>query len=247
MIWYQGGNNPMKNESFKKGIKDGIPIGLGYLAVSFTFGMMSVSSGLSIWQAVLISLTNLTSAGQFAGLDIIVAGGSYWEMALTQLVINLRYCLMSFSLSQKMRRDEPWAHRYLVAFGITDEIFGVSASQEGKVSAFYNYGAMCMAIPGWTLGTLLGAISGSLLPDFIMSALGVAIYGMFLAVIIPPAKKNKAVLLVVVAAMAVSTLFAVVPGLNKISSGFVIIITTLVTAGGAAYLCPVKEDEVHES
>lgn len=237
----------MKNESFKKGIKDGIPIGLGYLAVSFTFGMMSVSSGLSIWQAVLISLTNLTSAGQFAGLDIIVAGGSYWEMALTQLVINLRYCLMSFSLSQKLRRDEPWAHRYLVAFGITDEIFGVSASQEGKVSAFYNYGAMCMAIPGWTLGTLLGAISGSLLPDFIMSALGVAIYGMFLAVIIPPAKKNKAVLLVVVAAMAVSTLFAVVPGLNKISSGFVIIITTLVTAGGAAYLCPVKEDEVHES
>ena len=237
----------MKNESFKKGIKDGIPIGLGYLAVSFTFGMMSVSSGLSIWQAVLISLTNLTSAGQFAGLDIIVAGGSYWEMALTQLVINLRYCLMSFSLSQKMRRDEPWAHRYLVAFGITDEIFGVSASQEGKVSAFYNYGAMCMAIPGWTLGTLLGAISGSLLPDFIMSALGVAIYGMFLAVIILPAKKNKAVLLVVVAAMAVSTLFAVVPGLNKISSGFVIIITTLVTAGGAAYLCPVKEDEVHES
>ncbi|MFQ9158601.1 MAG: AzlC family ABC transporter permease [Blautia sp.] len=237
----------MKNESFKKGIKDGIPIGLGYLAVSFTFGMMSVSSGLSIWQAVLISLTNLTSAGQFAGLDIIVAGGSYWEMALTQLVINLRYCLMSFSLSQKMRRDEPWAHRYLVAFGITDEIFGVSASQEGKVSAFYNYGAMCMAIPGWTLGTLLGAISGSLLPDFIMSALGVAIYGMFLAVIIPPAKKNKAVLLVVVVAMAVSTLFAVVPGLNKISSGFVIIITTLVTAGGAAYLCPVKEDEVHES
>ena len=237
----------MKNESFKKGIKDGIPIGLGYLAVSFTFGMMSVSSGLSIWQAVLISLTNLTSAGQFAGLDIIVAGGSYWEMALTQLVINLRYCLMSFSLSQKMRRDEPWAHRYLVAFGITDEIFGVSASQEGKVSAFYNYGAMCMAIPGWTLGTLLGAISGSLLPDFIMSALGVAIYGMFLAVIIPPAKKNKAVLLVVVAAMAVSTLFAVVPGLNKVSPGFVIIITTLVTAGGAAYLCPVKEDEVHES
>ena len=237
----------MKNESFKKGIKDGIPIGLGYLAVSFTFGMMSVSSGLSIWQAVLISLTNLTSAGQFAGLDIIVAGGSYWEMALTQLVINLRYCLMSFSLSQKMRRDEPWAHRYLVAFGITDEIFGVSASQEGKVSAFYNYGAMCMAIPGWTLGTLLGAISGSLLPDFIMSALGVAIYGMFLAVIIPPAKKNKAMLLVVVAAMAVSTLFAVVPGLNKVSSGFVIIITTLVTAGGAAYLCPVKEDEVHES
>ena len=176
----------MKKESFKQGITDGIPIALGYLAVSFTFGMMAVQGGLSIWQAVLISLTNLTSAGQFAGLDIIIAGGSLWEMALTQLIINLRYCLMSFSLSQKLRRDETWGHRYGVAFGVTDEIFGVSASKPGKVSAFYNYGVMSVAIPGWTIGTLLGAISGSILPDFIMSALGVAIYGMFLAVIIPP-------------------------------------------------------------
>ena len=130
----------MKKESFKQGITDGIPIALGYLAVSFTFGMMAVQGGLSIWQAVLISLTNLTSAGQFAGLDIIIAGGSLWEMALTQLIINLRYCLMSFSLSQKLRRDETWGHRYGVAFGVTDEIFGVSASKPGKVSAFYNYG-----------------------------------------------------------------------------------------------------------
>ena len=118
----------MKKESFKQGITDGIPIALGYLAVSFTFGMMAVQGGLTIWQAVLISLTNLTSAGQFAGLDIIIAGGSLWEMALTQLIINLRYCLMSFSLSQKLHRDEPWGHRYGVAFGVTDEIFGVSAS-----------------------------------------------------------------------------------------------------------------------
>ena len=130
----------MKKESFKQGITDGIPIALGYLAVSFTFGMMAVQGGLTIWQAVLISLTNLTSAGQFAGLDIIIAGGSLWEIALTQLIINLRYCLMSFSLSQKLRRDEPWGHRYAVAFGVTDEIFGVSASKTGKVSAFYNYG-----------------------------------------------------------------------------------------------------------
>ncbi len=116
-------------------------------------------------------MTNLTSAGQFAGLDIIIAGGSLWEMALTQLIINLRYCLMSFSLSQKLRRDETWGHRYGVAFGVTDEIFGVSASKPGKVSAFYNYGVMSVAIPGWTIGTLLGAISGSILPNFIMSAL----------------------------------------------------------------------------
>lgn len=237
----------MRSEAFKRGVKDGIPIGLGYLAVSFTFGMMAVSGGLSIWQAVLISLTNLTSAGQFAGLDIIIMGGSYWEMALTQLIINLRYCLMSFSLAQKLRRDVPWTHRYAVAFGVTDEIFGVSASQPGKVSPYYNYGAMSMAIPGWVLGTLAGAISGSLLPDFVISALSVAIYGMFLAIIIPPAKTNKAVLGVVIGAMAVSSLFAVVPVLKNISYGFVIIITTVLVAGTAAILCPVKEEEVHES
>ena len=121
-------------------MKDGVPIGLGYFAVSFTFGMMAVAGGLSIWQAVLISLTNLTSAGQFAGLDIIFAGGSMWEMAMTQLIINLRYCLMSFSLSQKFRREESGILKYIAAFGITDEIFGISAAQEGKVSVFYNYG-----------------------------------------------------------------------------------------------------------
>lgn len=233
----------MKGESFRKGLHDGIPIGLGYFAVSFTFGMMAVAGGLTIWQAVLISLTNLTSAGQFAGLDIILAGGSCWEMALTQLIINLRYCLMSFSLSQKLQRNVSWAHRYVVAFGVTDEIFGISVSQEGKVSPFYNYGAMCVAIPGWTLGTLAGAISGSLLPDFMMSALSVAIYGMFLAIIIPPAKTNKAVLAVVAASMVLSTLFAVVPPLQRVSSGFVIIITTLVVAGIAAYVSPIEEKE----
>ena len=238
----------MKRESFRKGMKDGVPIALGYFAVSFTFGMMAVAGGLSIWQAVLISLTNLTSAGQFAGLDIIFAGGSMWEMAMTQLIINLRYCLMSFSLSQKFRREESGILKYIAAFGITDEIFGISAAQEGKVSVFYNYGAMCVAIPGWTLGTLAGGISGSLLPDFMLSALSVAIYGMFLAVIIPPSKTNRAVLLVVLGAMAVSV-FAVTPVLKQVSSGFMIIITTLLVAGLAAYFCPVeeKEEAVHES
>ena len=229
----------MRSESFRKGLKDGLPIGLGYFAVSFTFGMMAVADGLSIWQAVLISLTNVTSAGQFAGLDIMVMSGSYWEMALTQLIINLRYCLMSFSLAQKFRRDESPVHRYIAAFGVTE------------VSAFYNYGAMCVAIPGWVLGTLAGAISGNLLPDFMMSALSVAIYGMFLAIIISPAKQNKAVLAVVVAAMVMSTLFKVIPLLSKVSSGFVIIITTLIVAGAAAYFCPIEgekeEEKAHES
>ena len=162
-------------------------------------------------------------------------------MALTQLVINLRYCLMSFSLSQKLEKGVSNGHRLAVAFGVTDEIFGVSASQEGRISPWYNYGVMCVAIPGWTLGTLVGAVSGNLLPDFLVSALSVAIYGMFLAVIIPPAKKNRAVLGVVIGAMAVSTLFATVPVLNKVSTGFVIIITTVLVAGIAAYFCPIEE------
>ena len=237
----------MNQMNFKRGIQDGIPIGLGYFAVSFTFGMMAVSGGLTAWQAVLISLTNLTSAGQFAGLGIIVAGGSMREMALTQLVINLRYSLMSFSLSQKLEKNISTGHRLAVAFGVTDEIFGVSASQEGRLSPWYNYGVMSMAIPGWTLGTLVGSVLGNVLPGFLVSALNVAIYGMFLAVIIPPAKKNKSVLGVVIGAMAISTVFAVVPVLNKVSSGFVIIITTLIVAGLAAHFSPIPEEKEAES
>ena len=232
----------MNKAGFRKGIQDGIPIGAGYFAVSFTFGMMAVSGGLTPWQAVLISLTNLTSAGQFAGLGIIVACGSMWEMALTQLVINLRYCLMSFSLSQKLEKNVSTGQRLAVAFGVTDEIFGVSASQEGRISPWYNYGVMSMAIPGWTLGTLVGAVLGNVLPGFLVSALNVAIYGMFLAVIIPPAKKNRAIFGVVIGAMALSTVFAEVPVLNKVSSGFVIIITTVVVAGLAAHFCPISEE-----
>ena len=233
----------MKRESFRKGMKDGVPIGLGYFAVSFTFGMMAVAGGLSIWQAVLISLTNLTSAGQFAGLDIIFAGGSMWEMAMTQLIINLRYCLMSFSLSQKFRREESGILKYIAAFGITDEIFGISAAQEGKVSVFYNYGAMCVAIPGWTLGTLVGGISGSLLPDFMLSALSVAIYGMFLAIIIPPARKDRIVAVLVVISFALSFLCSYLPGISALSEGTRTILLTVAISGAAAVLFPVRQEE----
>lgn len=237
----------INKQQFMRGLHDGVPIALGYFAVSFTFGMMAVSGGLSVWQATLISLTNLTSAGQFAGLDIMIACGSLWEMALTQLIINLRYSLMSFSLSQKLERNlAPW-HRFAVAFGMTDEIFGVSASQPGRLNPFYNYGTMSVAVPGWTFGTLAGAIAGNIMPGFLASALSVAIYGMFLAVIIPPAKKHRAVLKVVVGAMAVSTLFACTPVLNKVSSGFVIIITTLAVAGMAAYFCPIEDGEEEDA
>lgn len=231
----------MNRRKFQQGMRDGIPICLGYFAVSFTFGMMAVEGGLSIWQAVLISLTNLTSAGQFAGLNLIFTGAPYYEMALTQLVINLRYCLMSFSLSQKVDQRTKPLHRFFMAHGVTDEIFGISSAVHGDLSPWYMYGAMSVAIPGWTGGTLFGAISGNFMPDFIASALGIAIYGMFLAIVIPPSKTSRPILAVVIGAMVLSGLFSLLPGLKQISSGFVIIIVTVLAAGAAAWLRPIQE------
>ncbi len=234
-------NNNVTNNLFLRGMKDGIPIALGYLAVSFTFGMMAVDGGLTAGQAVLISLLNLTSAGQFAGLDVILAGGAMLEMVLTQLVINLRYMLMSFSLSQKLDPSVTLPERFLIGFGVTDEIFGVSSSFPGRVKAPYSFGLIAVSVPGWTVGTALGALAGAVLPDFIMSALSVAIYGMFLAIIIPPAKKDRAVLLVVIVSMALSCLFQYVPVLNRVSTGFAIIIIAVVTSAAAAILRPLPE------
>lgn len=224
------------------GMKDGVPICLGYFAVSFAFGMLAVTSGLSVFQAVLLSLTNLTSAGQVAGVSLIQAGAAYYEMALTQLVINLRYCLMSFSLSQKIDREAPFFHRFFISYGITDEIFAVAASQKGKVEPGYIYGLISVAAPGWVLGTLCGAVAGSLMPAALVSALGIAVYGMFLAIIIPPAKSDKVILACVVGAMGLSALFRVTPGLKQVSAGFVIILVTVAVASAAAWLAPVKED-----
>ena len=232
-----------RKRAFIGGMKAGIPIALGYFAVSFTFGMMAVQSGLSVWQSTLISLTNLTSAGQFASLSIITAGGSLLELALNQFVINLRYLLMGFSLSQKLDRNYPFFHKFIVAFGITDEIYGVCASRPGKNSPYYHYGAMALAIPGWTIGTLVGAAAGQILPAIVMSALSVAIYGMFIAIIIPPAKKNHFLIAVILSAMVLGCIFKYVPGLNKISSGFVVIIITVLVSAIAAVIRPIKEEE----
>ncbi len=231
-------------KTFRNGMHDGVPIALGYLAVSFTFGMMSVTRGISIFQSTLISLTNVTSAGQFAGLDIIAGGGALTEMALTQLIINLRYSLMSFSLSQKIRQETSLGHRLLMSFGITDEIFGIDSTYPGKLEPAYHYGAMAIAIPAWVLGTAIGAVAGNLLPEMIISALSVAIYGMFLAIIIPPAKKNRALMLVVLASMGLSCLFHYVPLLSRISSGFQVILITVIVSLAAAFLAPIPEEEV---
>lgn len=226
---------------WKKGVKDGIPIALGYFAVSFTFGIIAKNAGMTPFQAVFMSATNLTSAGQFGALALIGTSATYIEMALTQLVINLRYCLMSSSLSQKFDAGSFFPHRFLVAFGITDEIFGVSVYREGKLNPFYNYGLMSISIPGWVLGTFCGVVSGGILPGRIISALSIALYGMFIAVIVPPAKGNKLLTGIILLSMTLSLLFAKISIFSQISQGFKIIILTVLIAGIAALLFPVKE------
>ncbi len=235
-----------RKTQFIKGMIDGIPIALGYIAVSFTFGIQASKQGLGIFEATLLSFLNLTSAGQFAALPLIAAGASYIEMAFTQLIINLRYCLMSCSLSQKIAADTGVRHRLTISYGITDEIFGISSTRPGKLSPFYCYGAILVASPGWTFGTFLGTLSGSILPANILSALGVALYGMFIAIIIPPAKHSKIIAGIVIISMLASFLFSITPLLNKISSGFTVIILTLLIAGVAAFLFPIDAGEEKE-
>jgi len=229
-------------EYWKKGIRDGIPIALGYVAVSFTFGIAARNAGLTVFQAVLMSAVNVTSAGQFAGLGLIAASAGYLEMVLTQFIINLRYSLMSCSLSQKISDNTPFFHRFFIASGVTDEIFGVSVSTEGKLNPFYSYGLISISVPGWVFGTLLGVLSGNILPERVLSALSVALYGMFIAIIIPPAKGNKVISGIILLSMLLSLAFAKLPLLNQISSGFRIIILTIAIAGAAAVLFPIKED-----
>lgn len=228
-------------KQFRQGVKDGMPIGLGYFSVAFTFGLEAVALGLPIWAPILISMTNVTSAGQFAGLSIIVALGSLLELALAQLVINLRYALMSLSLSQKLDSTVRLRDRFLIAFVNTDEVFAVAAGRPGEVGRMYMFGLILAPYFGWALGTLAGAVVGDLLPASLASALGIAIYGMFLAIIIPPAKKNRAVVLAIALAVGISCLFNWLPLLQSVGSGFVIIICALVAAGAAAVLFPVKE------
>ena len=230
------------NNSYLSGLKDGIPIGLGYLSVSFTFGMMAVANGLPPWVAVVISMTNLTSAGQFAGLSMITALAGYLEVALTQLVINIRYALMSLSLSQKLSQDTGTLERLRVSFGITDEIFAVASTKDGKVGSRYMSGLITVPYLGWALGTLMGVVAGTMLPPMVQSALGIAIYGMFIAIIMPVAKKSMPILKVVAIAVALSCLFRWMPVLNQVSSGFVIIICSVISAGFGAIFFPIKEE-----
>lgn len=223
-----------------RGARHGIPIMLGYLSVSFGFGIFAVSSGLSPFVATLISAVNLTSAGQFAGVTVIAAAGTLVELVLTQLVINARYALMSMSLSQKLDPSFSFGHRCVAAFGMTDEIFAVAASQLYPVTPAYMYGLILVSMAGWTGGTVLGAVAGKLLPAFIVSAMGILLYGMFIAIVLPPAKKNRRILFVVGAAALCSVAFYyLVPAL---SSGFSVIISAVVAAALGAWLFPSESE-----
>lgn len=233
----------MIHNKIQRGIRDGIPIAVGYFSVSFTFGMMAVQSGISPFHAVLISLLNLTSAGQFAGLTVIVSNASLMEMALTQLVVNIRYALMSVSLSQKLDDSVKMRSRLLIAYGNTDEIFAVASSKPGTVGAKYLYGLILLPVLGWVGGTLAGAVASTLLPATVISALGVALYGMFIAIVVPPAKEHKEVRTVVLIALLLSCAFYYLPVLRQVSSGFMIIICTVAAAAVGAVLFPLKEGE----
>ena len=230
-----------KKNAFIKGLRDGVPICLGYLSVSFTFGMMCTQNGLPFWIALLISMTNLTSAGQFAGTALIIAGGGYLEIAVTTFVINIRYMLMSLSLSQKVEPRMTTLQRSLLSFTVTDEIFAVAMQEKGPVTAAYFAGLSFTPYWGWALGTLFGATATSLLPAALRSALGIAIYGMFLAIIVPPARKVRSVAVTIGIAVVLSCIFHYVPWFAGLSSGWKIILCAVIASTYAAFRYPVDE------
>ena len=234
----------MNKRELKEGIRDGMPICLGYISVSMAFGLTAVKAGMPIWAAVLMSLTNLTSAGQFAGNNLLLAHGSYLELMLTTFIINIRYFLMSLSVSQKVDKDFGTKERLIASFGVTDEVFAVSMQRNGELSFSYMVGLIATPILGWTGGTLIGAVATSLLPAALTDAMGIALYGMFIAIIVPPAREQKSVMVAVILAILASYAFTYVPVLSTLSGGWSVIIITVVVSALAAWLFPIKEEGV---
>ena len=229
--------------AYRQGMRDAIPIGAGYLAVSFTLGIAAKKTGIGTMAATIMSLTNNTSAGQFAALSMIASSASYLELAASQFIINIRYLLMSFALSQKLDPSLPLWKRMLLAYGVTDEIFGISIRIEGTLNPFYTYGAISVAAPGWALGTLLGSIAGDILPVMILNALGVALYGMFLAVVIPQAKKDRTIAILVILSFVISLVCSKLPFIGSLSSGSRMILLTVLISLFAAIFFPVADEE----
>ena len=232
----------MNWKEYTLGVRRGMPVGMGYLSVSFGFGTLAASQGIKVLEAVLISATNVTSAGQFAGLTLILASAGLWEVILTQIIINSRYALMSMALSQRMGEKIGLLPRFFIAFMNTDEIFALAMSRTEPLTVPYLLGLGLLPFLGWTGGTALGALAGSVLPQNIRTALGVMLYGMFVAIVIPPAKKERNVAICVGIALVCSCLLAWVPTLKNITAGVAIVIATVIGAGAAALLFPVEED-----
>ena len=227
------------SSEFKQGIKDGIPIAIGYFSVSFSFGIIAVKQGISVLQAVLTSASNITSAGQFAGLQIIVAGGTILEMILTQFIVNLRYALMSLSLSQKLDKNVSIKQRLIMAFANTDEIFAAAMAHNKTVTMPYMAGLQSLPVLGWTFGTAVGAVAGDLLPASLCSALGLALYGMFVAIVVPAARKSVPVMVTVFLAIVINCLLYFLPVFHFVSTGIAVIISTVAASAVSAVLFPV--------
>lgn len=226
---------------YARGLKAGVPIGLGYLAVAFTLGIAAKNAGLTAFQATLTSFLINASAGEFVGFTLIGAGASYLEVAIMELVANARYLLMSFSLSQKLSSKTGILHRMLIGWYVTDEVFGVSISAPGYLNPFYTYGAISLACPGWAVGTCLGVIVGNILPASLVSALSVGLYGMFIAIFVPPSKTSKVIAGLVIISMALSFAFNRIPVFDGVSSGVKTIILTVAISAAAALLFPIRE------
>jgi len=233
----------MNWKNYTNGVRTGLPVGVGYFSVSFGFGAMAAAQGIRAQDAALISLTNLTSAGQFAGLTLIVAAASFWEVILTQIVINSRYALMSLALSQRMGSRIGLLPRLFIAFFNTDEIFALAMAEKQPLTVPFLMGLGLTPILGWTAGTLCGALAGSVLPLSIRTALGVMLYGMFIAIVVPPAKEEKSVLATVVLALILSCLFRWLPMLTGVSTGIAIVCCTVIAAAICAWLFPIPEEE----
>ena len=227
---------------FKSGMKDGIPIGLGYLAVSFSLGIMAKKAGLSPFQGLLASFLCNASAGEYAGFSIIAAGATYLEMALAIFIANARYLLMSCAMSQRFSPNTSIFHRLIMAFDITDEVFAISIARPGFLNPYYTYGAMTTTMPLWAIGTALGVIAGNMLPIRLVSAFSVALYGMFLAVIIPPARKDKIIAGIIVICFALSFISCYIPFIKEMSDGSKTIILTVLISTIAAIVFPRKEE-----
>lgn len=236
-------SNNSTQKVFYEGLRDGFPIGLAYFAVSFSLGISAAGAGLSAFQGFVASLFCLASAGEYTAFTLIAANATYLEIAIMAFIANARYLLMSCSLSQKFSKETPFFHRFIVSWGITDEIFGISIARPGKLEPAYNYGAMVASAPFWAIGTSLGIIMGSTLPSAIVSALSVSLYGMFLAIIIPPGRTNRIILVLVLISFAASYLSSVLPIIAMVPSGVRIILLTVILSAAAALFYPIKGED----